>query len=153
MNAAQSPFLLLPPEVKGRIYDYAFGGNAIHVTYDICPIGKVRYRLHKSRCVQDLSPPQKITFISPSRESKLYECPDERHHDCVQKVTRRAPSCCDMPLSLLQVCRQVYHEAALKPFSQTTFLFDERQYLGSQILWRFGPNASPGNHALTICVS
>lgn len=36
------------------------------------------------------------------------------------------------PLSLLQVCRQIYHEAALKPFSQTTFIVDESCHLGSK---------------------
>jgi hypothetical protein len=29
----------------------------------------------------------------------------------------------DMPVHILQVCRQMYHEAALKPFTQPTFEF------------------------------
>jgi hypothetical protein len=37
-----------------------------------------------------------------------------------------------MPVSLLQVYRQIYHEAALKPFPQTIFMVQEKWYAGSR---------------------
>ena len=97
--------------------------------------GKICYRLDMCLCAQDCGPPHRITYHSPLRKPQLYSAvgsPDPNNHDCTQIDTRQSLGCYAIPLSLLQVCRQIYHEAALKPFSQTTFIIDGGYHLASR---------------------
>jgi hypothetical protein len=131
-NAAHSSFLLLPPEVRGRIYDYAFGGNGVHVTHDSRRKldGKRCYRLDIC-CAQDDDPPQRIVHLPPPKVHIKCGSPSTPDDDCAHEDTRKEVTQRDLPLSLLRVCRQIYHEAALKPFSQTIFIVREKWYIGS----------------------
>ena len=45
----------------------------------------------------------------------------ETHRDCITKEDTRKPLYQHLPLGVLQTCRQIYHEAVLKPFSVNEF--------------------------------
>ena len=122
-NAARSPFLRLPPEVRGRIYDYAFGGNVVHFICTGEPDEITGYRLDICHYAQDHDQSQRIIHLPPVPPQTVPRTfrPVTHHDDCKHDKTRKPLTRWDIPLCLLQVCRQIYHEAALKPFSQTTF--------------------------------
>lgn len=121
-NETQSPFLRLPAEIRCRIYDYLYGSNTIHVS----PLykKKPRYQLCICKCPDELDSVSSQPVI---RARGPYDDGDkrlshdmERHRDCLfthpQKSTTNSVS-----VDFLQVSRQIYHEAALKPFSQISF--------------------------------
>ena len=114
--------------MRGRIYDFAFGGNVVHVSHTD---NWNDYRLDMCH-TQDYGPPQRIIHLPlpdiPKRQSPAYT----QHDDCDSHSMRKPLTRRDMPLSLLRVCRQIYHEAALKPFSQTIFVVWELWYSSSR---------------------
>ncbi|GAB7333075.1 hypothetical protein MBLNU13_g04753t2 [Cladosporium sp. NU13] len=128
-NAAHSPFLLLPPEVRGLIYDHAFNGTAVHISEDDRSqwTGKIGYRLDVCLCAPDYGPRQRIIQLPP-RENPQDSAPRYTQHDhCTDEISRvSATRVRVFPLQILRVCRQIHYEAALKPFSQTTFVIQER---------------------------
>jgi hypothetical protein len=118
-NAVDSPLLRLPAEVRCRIYDYAFGSCTVHVNLDFhyCTL---------TNCTspQDCEAPllqRRIQRIS------LYDDPPEgrsaTYEDCKKPVGRQNVGSCKIPVHMLQACRQMYHEAALKPFTEASFHF------------------------------
>ena len=128
-NAARSPFLLLPPEVRGLIYEHAFGSKVVHISEDtrFTCIGKVGYRLDVCLCTLDYEHPQRIIHLPPPKNPQASDRHYTRHDDCTRDGTRvPAGRCRAFPLQILRVCRQIHFEAALKPFSQTTFVIQER---------------------------
>jgi hypothetical protein len=102
--------------VRNRIYDYAFGGNVLHV-YD-----KFDERTRKHR--HELSICRHTHQEGYSQRIKRQHGNDYHlftgHKTCTYKWKRK-PLAHYLPLALLRVCRQIYHEAALNPFSETTF--------------------------------
>jgi hypothetical protein len=52
-----------------------------------------------------------------------------KHLRCISSDTRKALTHYDLPVHLLCVCRQIYHETTLKPFSETTFTLLESKEL------------------------
>ena len=118
-NAAISPLLLLPPEIRCRIYDYAFADHFVHISFDSVRFNQIlRQQLcqdpQECAAVQSQHCGQKILHhaIDPS-SSRL--ATQSTH--CVQTGSRK------IPVQLLQVSRQIYHEAVLKPFTHSTFHF------------------------------
>lgn len=117
---------MLPIELRCRIYDYIFGESAVH----IIPRMHIEYKSKRigyyiSRCTCE----QQHTQLSP--RVRNYEHETERERLCtdacqIRKTSRyqQTPALGRYSLRLLQVCRQVYHEAALKPFQQAVFTFD-----------------------------
>ncbi|KAM0690869.1 hypothetical protein Q7P36_009638 [Cladosporium allicinum] len=112
-NAENSPFLLLSPELRSRIYDFVFGDlvirrqpwkNSVCQKHQACEV-KRRERYD-----------QKISY---------YLTPDQIHPSDLKEdlglISCRTQKQARIPVRLLQVCRQIYHEAALKPFSEPTF--------------------------------
>jgi len=116
-NAADSPLLRLPPEIRCRIYDYAFGSCLVHVNAD-----RHQYTFANCSSPQDCEAPlpqrriQRISLYDdgPDGRSSTYE-------DCRKPVGRQNVGSCNIPVHMLQVCRQMYHEAALKPFTEASF--------------------------------
>ena len=114
INAANSPLILLPPETHNRIWDAAFRDLIVRVdfvgTHVNGRLGHSSTICHRSWACeaysQQLDPAER--FIRP--DPAPIKCQKRKPDD-------------PMPVHLLQVCRQIYHEAALKPFSQPTFDF------------------------------
>lgn len=107
----------------------------MHITETRFRDNKICYRLDRCLCAPGIGQPQTITYQSSLRTpqpSFLIGSPDPHHHDCTKLDTRQTPNCHAIPLPLLQVCRQIYHEASLKPFSQTTFIIDGGYYVASR---------------------
>jgi hypothetical protein len=120
-NAAISPLLLLSPEIRDRIWDEVFADLVVRVEFG----GKFvngrldhqRTTCHTSRiCEHDMHYrflDDRITFRSPTGAIEAVRCRINKFRE--------------MPVHLLQVCRQIYHEAALKPFTEPTFAFTMSQ--------------------------
>jgi hypothetical protein len=125
-NAATSPFLKLPPELRSRIYDYVFGSNLVHIAaypHIENRAKRVGYRISSCTCEGY------DTRLSPRVRSYEHDtAPDEVFTEacqgCAASFARQASASQAYCLSLLQVCRQIYHEAALKPFQQGLFIYD-----------------------------
>ncbi|CAK1365954.1 unnamed protein product [Cercospora beticola] len=127
-NASESTFLSLPAEIRNRIYEYAFGGDTQRVRVSSKP---GRYPvLSARRCKCELSEQQMIERYKMNGDIEIFPdhfygeekeltdchiCCKDRQHDCLN-------------LALLRVCRQVYHEAALIPYSSNEFILDATQY-------------------------
>jgi hypothetical protein len=116
-NAATSPLLLLPPEIRSRIWDAVFADLVVRVNFGGKYInGRLDHRrttCHTSRrCEYHMHRrfrAERITFRSTNGEMQATGCQMNKPRE--------------MPVHLLQVCRQIYHEAALKPFTEPTFAF------------------------------
>ena len=115
-NAASSPLLLLPPEVRCRIYDYAFGGFLFHIT---AAVNDVLYRTlcHSPQPCAYLPFQHCALRILPSSETSSPLCTKTEPRYFYAPKPERSK----IPVHMLQVCRQVYHEAVLKPFTQMSF--------------------------------
>jgi hypothetical protein len=129
-NAATSRFLMLPIELRCRIYEHVFGNNVIH----ICPglrDGDLasRYRLTVCDCPEGPDhPPPRLRLDALKARDSGYPVSLENHAQiCVRTATHR-----DFSLGLLSVCRKIYHEAVLEPLQQTFF---------SQLTTRFSNKA------------
>jgi hypothetical protein len=120
-NAANSPLLFLPPEVRCRVYDYAFGGVLFHLTAAASEYSTGTTVLYRTLC-HSPQPYASLPFrncasrILPSSETSSPQCTKPRY---APKLERSK-----IPVHMLQVCRQIYHEAVLKPFVQIQFQFD-----------------------------
>jgi hypothetical protein len=113
-NAANSPLLRLPPEIRCRIYDYAFGGFLVHVDCH----GRQRKQVLRQKicnCPQQCASlpfQQCVSRILPGSPYIVW-CKSSK--DVPENERRK------IPVHILQVCRQIYHEAVLKTFTQATF--------------------------------
>jgi hypothetical protein len=114
-NAANSPLLLLPPEIRCRIYDYAFGGFVIHLSADD---SKRKYVLSQKLCQS----PQTCASLH-FQHHRILPMGSGYKGACTQLSDDQKLEHITIPVHMLQVCRQIYHEAVLKPFAQTTFHF------------------------------
>jgi len=124
-NATKSPLLLLPPEIRCRIYDDVFSGCILHVSSNNeRGIGRrPKQTLHTKFCQ---SPQDCAAVPSLHRDQRKLQgisnpVPSPRDGPpsiCVQTGSR------SIPVQVLQASRQIYHEAVLKPFTETTFSFD-----------------------------
>lgn len=119
-NAATSEFLMLPTELRCRIYEYVFGNNFIHICNGLDDSDLAsRYKLTVCDCPEapDFLPPR-LGLIVPIECSPGYpHCLETHVQNCVRTATHH-----DLSLGLLSVCRKVYHEAVLEPFKQATFI-------------------------------
>jgi hypothetical protein len=111
-NTTESPLLHLPPEIRNRILSLILGEKNIHVGLRgrksvacLChhSIGETQQRAGKIRAI---------------KESRKLEVYIDQHSDCFAVATRLS-----IVVSVLQVCRQIHHEAALLPFATNLFSF------------------------------
>jgi hypothetical protein len=115
-KAVDSRLLALPVELRRQIYEYAVGGNWLHVGTEgrsVRPcVNPRRFRLRRD-----------VIKSSPTRQRFTHALAshDECFTACVEQETSTR-----LCLALLQVCRQVYFEARLVPFSANTFVFKQR---------------------------
>lgn len=109
-------------EVRARIYGFVLGGKVIHVRKPL-PLGngpvvcvhptasEVQIRPVDDRASEE---PERIEEPGPKT---LYD-----HLDCYESPSQPQ----QFSLDLLSVCRQIYHEAVLVPFTGNTFIDDAR---------------------------
>lgn len=127
-NATLSPLLLLPSEIRCRIYDYVFTVGDIHMfgikDSDVRTFTKTITTCNLSVCfcprIHERKP---VVLLNPSHPTQHEPTYAERHVGCWLQKSRQ-PLHQHLQLDLLKVCRQIYHEAVLKPFSQNTFVED-----------------------------
>lgn len=118
-NAAKSPLLRLPPELRNRMYRLVLGDRTLHIS------PSAESGLYKgSVCIADLDDHEDAQHIK-AKHSEEHDSYWVRHKACGsrQKLVRTA----DMQLAtnILQVCREIHAEAALIPFQDNTFSFSE----------------------------
>jgi hypothetical protein len=118
-KAADPPLLALPLELRHQIYGHVLGGNWLHVNAEgqsvrIC-LNPRRFRL---RYDVIKSSPTRQRFISAHAS----------HDDCFADCAKQETSW-RLCLGILHVCRQVYLEARLVPFTTNTFVFEQRLVL------------------------
>lgn len=122
-NAAESPLLRLTPEIRIRIYDFLFGSTPVHIRstedweYEKYP---KHYELTRCDHPQEhvATPPRYIERVDYLDRERIPGCtirPDEYDYKTLSGA--------DINLNLLLVCRQIYQEAVLKPFSEIPFYF------------------------------
>jgi hypothetical protein len=119
VNAATSPLLLLPPEIRCRICDYAFSDCVVRVRD-----GRIKVCHSSQACESRLSQrrDQRVIFGPRAGVGVGSLGYDFRSLGWPEGCRTHASS--RVPVHLLQVSRQIYHEAVLKPFVQKTFDFD-----------------------------
>lgn len=134
VNAATAQLLRLPPELRCHIYDHVFGNNSvlINLYHDIEQrFSRISYRPSMCTCEHG--------YTQLSARLHAYNHEEDPESACMEScqissAAQRSSACESLSLPLLQVCRQIYFEAALKPFQRTLFIFDLgkfRLYQGS----------------------
>ena len=104
-NSYRSPFLRLPPEIRNRIYELVFGGHRLWIGYtphrhEYTYINKERHQTHSG--------------------GGLYHRMYARDDKSKNRPHWKPGS---LNLGLLRVCRQIYGEAALLPYTLNRFTF------------------------------
>jgi hypothetical protein len=119
-NEEQSPLLRLPAEIQSCIFDYALGGNTIHISpYQ----GVVRTRLCEH--AEDYDDVEcKIVLDSPMDVRNDDRIPN--HTTCLTHYSQTDKA---IGLGLLGTSRTLYHRTCLLPFSKNRFVFDSRDSL------------------------
>jgi hypothetical protein len=111
--------LALPVEIRRLIYGFVFGGNWLHVSTEGSAVRPClephRFRLR-----------HEVIKNSPTRQ-RFVQCLAS-HNACFSEY-KEGETANQLCLGLLQVCRQVYNEARLVPFSANTFIFKQRSVL------------------------
>jgi hypothetical protein len=130
MNSAQSPLLKLPAELRNKIFAYAMGNYDVYIE----PFNKTK--LLKSRTLDDGGHEcytayvdyRLVTTILPHGEDYRPAAPGD-----------------DLPnFSLPRVCRQLYGETSLLPYTLNHFKFLHRRYRG--LGKNSGKYSGPGNY-------
>lgn len=114
-NVSSSQFLRLPPEIRGRIYYFVFGGSQIYVgqTNDKT---EDRYA-HRSK---DNPNGRQHKAGKLYHDTSLEHQYKKYHYDTDTVVG----SGTEIDLRVLRVCRQIFTEAALLPYKLNSFTFE-----------------------------
>ena len=118
-----STFFRLPLELRDQIYQHVLGGQLIHIKYEeehyivrsgpkhICRRG--RGLVHSVCSAKETENSIYIKF--KAGQTERLEC-RPRHANCIE-----SPQGCELNLQLLRVCKQVYEETRLIPYTANTF--------------------------------
>ena len=115
-KAVNPRLLTLPGEIRLQIYEHAVGGHWLHVDAEGRSIRPYLNPCHfRLRCdvIKSSTTRQRFTHALASHDECLTAC-------AKQESTN------EVCLALLRVCRHVYLEARLVPFSANTFIFKQR---------------------------
>ena len=130
-NATISPLLSkIPPEIRSRIYDYVFGDLIVRVNHGgrfsrgvFKPNGKSGHQQITCNtwraCEKQWRQRRSADRVSIDTSGSIYGLPSANPNYVPCDLNKPY----EIPVQLLQVCRQIYHEAVLKPFTQPTFKF------------------------------
>lgn len=127
-NAANSPLLRLPREVRDKIWRYAVGDRFIHVAMDkplkfrheICYAPVTEQEAH--HLFHDLEYEQQAQTRHTSDDMRVFF---NRHRDCYKQAV--GPR--HLHVEALQICRQVYVEMNPILWATNTWSFEESYYL------------------------
>lgn len=127
-NATQSSLLLLPPEIRNRIYDYVLGGNKLHLrlaTRDEEP--EIGMKPMAFLCLSDENDVSVARAMRSCEKQAVIPNTDfrERHSRCYSEgceLLSRHP----YSVGLLRTCSQIHAEAYLLPFHSNIFVIDNR---------------------------
>lgn len=119
-NAASSPLPLLPPEIRSRIWDFVFSDLVVQVNGCVWNQRGFVVTTHRSSpaCGRPLLTLQTLgrpTLCDPSGSGVRDLCMTSGN--CQIHLRCKVSTC------MLQVCRQVYQEAVLRPFKRATLDF------------------------------
>lgn len=139
-NVLESQLLLLPPEIRNRVFNYVFRGKTVHVVL-VYSYDERAYRTmhHLCKMVEECTPKYRRC------EQRAYD-PDgilvelstayRDEHDeagCQFDHSGAAPDQDRISLELLKTCRQIHKEAAVMAFLHNTFtcnsIFDLSSFL------------------------
>ena len=101
MNAAASPLLNLPPEVRNRIYNFIFNIGEVYLKFK--PDLNNKFKIMRKQCCR-------IIIDENTKE------PPQFPHDCTTEHPEPV-----IPFEFLRVCRQIHDEAALLPYTINSF--------------------------------
>jgi hypothetical protein len=130
-NATISPLLSkIPPEIRSRIYDYVFGDLIVRVNHGgrhsrgvFQPDGKSGHQQITCNtwraCEKQWRQRRSSDRVSIDTSSWIFGVPSANPNYVPCDLNKPY----EIPVQLLQVCRQIYHEAVLKPFTEPTFKF------------------------------
>lgn len=124
-NTSDSALLALPPELRNRIYRYVLGDRTVHIFLDT----SAKWSIAHSVCrLRERDSHAAVTIRRDSTEGYHFSyCDHHLEHGCELQDRHRSSSkrftSARLYIGLLQTCRQIYHEAALLPFSLNTFSF------------------------------
>ena len=119
----------MPPEIRSRIWDFVFADLVVRINHG----GKYQYyrgAFQKPTDGYSIGHQQISCYTSRACEEQWRQ----RHSEARISVQGRPNpysewTACELmkphfiPVHLLQVCRQIYHEAVLRPFTEPTFRF------------------------------
>ena len=129
VNAAQSPLLRLPGEIRDRIFRLVLGEKTVHIYQIFDGVFKVRRwssngRIYHRVCVASQSEDELYENFSKCKSEKsTVDCaatrtsPFQQRHDNCYSVALQ------LDLNLLSSCRQIYEEANFLLWTTNTFAF------------------------------
>jgi hypothetical protein len=112
----------LPAEIRSRIYGYVLGGKIIHIRKPLelgdGPVVCVHPTAlpFRDRLVENGVVKKPARIKKTSHLALGYDVPHRKCHERLEQFS----------LGLLGVCRQIYHEAVLVPFTDNVFIDDVR---------------------------
>lgn len=117
---------MLPTELRCRIYDYVFGSNLVRIIPTLhieLRSRRIGYEISMCTCEHD------HTQLSPRVRGYDHGTEPDRVctdlcQNCTTSGAQRSSASKGLSLPLLQVSRQIYHEAVLKPFQQAFFILN-----------------------------
>ncbi|RMY26072.1 hypothetical protein D0867_00296 [Hortaea werneckii] len=136
-NNRDSSFLRLPPEIRNRIYDLALGNRVIHIgtgTQSEAPTPKASPSPPFIKFVHVIcngSVDAERDIWGNSEDTSQAEVPSyyayyAGHSQCTEllKCAQKKRATHSLPMSLTRVWRDIHREAALIPYVNNTFAFE-----------------------------
>lgn len=127
-NNAKSPFFSkLPAEVRNTIYEMVLGGQWVHMDFGGAS-DTIKDEMWTARvCKIEPDASEYRTYEKWKREGRRPLKTFWQHHsDCFFRIERPF---LQLDLHCLRVCKQMYHEAHLIPYSSNAFSFESLEYL------------------------
>lgn len=126
INATSSPLLRLPAEIRSHILDLIFKDNIIRVHPNVVYIDSRQHAYYKLSNCQCPTKYERYSSRVWVREAGWEDKPKFMYgcEECQSNYGSSPAAQVKLSLQVLQVCRQIYHEAALKPFSNSVFIYE-----------------------------
>lgn len=129
INATDSTLLRLPPEVRNHIWRSMLGGKTIHITAGLNwqdNVSEIRHTI----CNNVIGDKDDALACKAKNQVEPQSSYSQRHLLCGPLAI---PGDEQLPISILQTCRQIHQEAALLPFTDNTLSFRSGQALEAYV--------------------